>query len=67
MTPQRSAPTSAPETGRKSWTPKTPIEVVLEQIAKQEKRVATMRDELAHEERELAKLQKARKVLEETA
>jgi hypothetical protein len=64
MTPPRSSSTSAPETTRKSWTPKTPIEVVLEQIAKQEKRVATMRDELAHEERELTKLQQARKVLE---
>jgi hypothetical protein len=61
MTPQKSAP--EPQ-GRKSWTPKTPIEVVLEQITKQEKRVATMRDELAHEERELAKLTQARKVLE---
>jgi len=64
MTPQRSTSISAPSTGRKSWTPKTPIEVVLEQITKQETRVGTMRDELAHEERELAKLQQARKVLE---
>lgn len=64
MTPQRSASSAASETGRKSWTPKTPIEVVLEQITKQEKRVAAMREELAHEERELAKLTQARKVLE---
>lgn len=64
MTAQRSAPTAAPEASRKSWTPKTPIEVVLEQITKQEKRVAAMRDELVHEERELAKLTQARKVLE---
>jgi hypothetical protein len=64
MTPQRSASAATPDTGRKSWTPKTPIEVVLEQITKQEKRVAAMREELAHEERELAKLTQARKVLE---
>ena len=64
MTPQRSASSAASETARKSWTPKTPIEVVLEQITKQEKRVAAMREELAHEERELAKLTQARKVLE---
>jgi hypothetical protein len=43
---------------------KTPVEVVLEQIGKQESKVAEMREALAHEERELAKLTQARKVLE---
>lgn len=63
MTPQKAAP--APETsGRKPWVKRTPVEVVLEQLDKQEQRVAGMREELAHEERELAKLQQARKVLE---
>ncbi len=63
MTPQKPAP--APESsGRKPWIKKTPVEVVLEQLDKQEQRVAGMREELAHEERELAKLQQARKVLE---
>jgi len=38
--------------------------VVLEQIGKQEEKVAEMREDLAHEERELAKLTQARKVLE---
>lgn len=59
-------PATAPEpsTGRKPWVKKTPVEVVLEQLDKQEQRVAGMREELAHEERELAKLQQARKVLE---
>ncbi len=59
-------PVAAPEplTGRKPWVKKTPVEVVLEQIGKQEEKVAEMREELAHEERELAKLQQARKVLE---
>ena len=63
MTPQKPAPVPEPQ-GRKPWIKKTPVEVVLEQIGKQEAKVAEMREELAHEERELAKLQQARKVLE---
>ena len=49
---------------RKPWIRRTPIEVVLEQIGRQEKRVAEMREEVAKEERELQKLQQAKKVLE---
>ena len=49
---------------RKAWVKKTPVEVVLEQIGKQEEKVTDLRKELAREERELAKLQQARKVLE---
>jgi hypothetical protein len=65
MTPQKAASTgAAPVTGRRAWVKKTPVEVVLEQIDKQEQKVAEMREELAHEERELAKLQGARKLLE---
>ena len=30
---------------RKAWVPKTPVDVVLEQIGKQEKRVATLQKE----------------------
>jgi hypothetical protein len=56
--------TTASSTGRKPWIKRTPVEVVLEQIGKQEERVAEMRKELAQEERELAKLTQARKVLE---
>lgn len=62
MTPQKLAP--EPASGRKPWIKKTTVEVVLEQIGKQESRVAELREALAHEERELAKLQQARKVLE---
>jgi hypothetical protein len=62
MTTQKIAPSV--NTGRKAWIKKTPVEVVLEQLNKQEERVAGMREELANEERELAKLQQARKVLE---
>lgn len=71
MTTQKASPTEAPggtpeapATTRKAWIPKTPVEVVLEQIAKAEKRVTTMRTELAREEKELGKLQAAKKVLE---
>ncbi len=64
MTAQKTVPTAPVATGRKSWVKKTPVEIVLEQIGKQEEKVAEMREELAHEERELAKLQQARKVLE---
>jgi len=64
MTPQKAAPVPESAQGRKPWIKKTPVEVVLEQIGKQEEKVVEMREELAHEERELAKLQQARKVLE---
>lgn len=55
---------TASSTGRKPWIKKTPVEVVLGEIGKQEKKVAEMREALVREERELAKLQQARKVLE---
>lgn len=62
MTPAKAAPEATQ--GRKAWVKKTTVEVVLEQIGKQEGRVAELREALTHEERELAKLQQARKVLE---
>lgn len=62
---QQSAPApGAAASNRKAWVKKTPVEVVLEQIGKQEQKVAEMRAELQKEERELTKLQQARKVLE---
>jgi hypothetical protein len=64
MSAQNATSSAASATGRKAWIKKTPVEVVLEQIGKQEAKVAEMRKELAQEERELAKLQQARKVLE---
>jgi hypothetical protein len=70
MTTQKAVPaktattTAAPTTTRKAWIKKTPVEVVLEQIGKQEQKVAGMRAELIREERELSKLQQAKKVLE---
>jgi len=64
--PNQPKPAPSPQTAsnRKPWVKKTPVEVVLEQIGKQEQKVAEMRAELQKEERELGKLQQARKVLE---
>ena len=74
MTTQKPTPTGTPaakpaapstsNSSRKPWVKKTPVEIVLEQIGKQEEKVAGMRKELAREERELGKLQQAKKVLE---
>ena len=64
MNAQKTVSNAAPATGRRAWVKKTPVEVVLEQIGKQEKIVSGMRADLAREERELAKLQKAKAVLE---
>ena len=58
--------TPVAQAGRKAWVKKTPVEIVLEQIGKQEEKVAEMREALEQEERELSKLQQARKVLEAT-
>jgi hypothetical protein len=63
--PAKAATATAQSTStRKAWVKKTPVDVVLEQIGKQETKVVEMRKDLAREERELAKLQQARKVLE---
>jgi len=61
--PSGPAPAEA-SSGRKPWVKKSPVEVFLDQIKKQEEKVAEMKAELQKEERELAKLQQARKVLE---
>ena len=54
----------AEATTRKAWVPKTPVDVVLEQIGKQEKRVATLQKELDQEKLLLVKLAKAKAALE---
>jgi hypothetical protein len=51
---------------RKSWTPRSAVEVVLDQIRKQEKRVAELQQELDAEKAMLTKLLQAKKVLEGT-
>jgi hypothetical protein len=57
---------AATQGGRKAWTPKSPIEVVLEQIAKQEKRVGDLQTEIDAEKSMLTKLLQAKKILEST-
>jgi uncharacterized linocin/CFP29 family protein len=70
MTTQKTVPiktaasTPAATTGRKVWVKKSTVEVVLEQIGRQEQKVSELRTALTHEERELSKLQQAKKVLE---
>lgn len=72
MTPEKKtdqtskSATPATEGGRKSWTPKSPVEVVLEQIGKQEKKVADLQIELDAEKSMLTKLLQAKKFLEAT-
>ncbi len=72
MTPEKKADQTsksvapATEGGRKSWTPKSPVEVVLEQIGKQERKVADLQVELDAEKSMLTKLLQAKKVLEAT-
>jgi hypothetical protein len=65
MSPEKQQPVAPAEaTTRKPWIPKTPVDVVLEQIGKQEKRVATLQKELDQEKSLLVKLAKAKAALE---
>jgi hypothetical protein len=70
MTPEKkSEPSTRPAAAgtspaRKAWTPKSPIDVVLDQIRKQEKRVSQLQQELDTEKNTLNKLLQAKKVLE---
>ena len=57
-----SQPTTA--STRKAWKPKSPIDVVIGQIEKQENKVAELQQELDHEKVSLNKLLQAKKVLE---
>ena len=50
-------------TKRKPWIKKTPVEIILEQVAKQEEKVAELKKELAKEEGELQKMRKATELL----
>jgi hypothetical protein len=49
---------------RKAWTPKSPVEVILDQIRKQEKKVAELEQQLGVEKDTLTKLAQAKKILE---
>ena len=70
MTPEKKSD-AVPKTptapgARKAWTPRSPVEVMLDQIAKQEKRVTELQKELDTEKITLTKLLQAKKVLEST-
>ena len=64
QTPKSSAGATAG--GRKAWTPRSPVDVVLDQIGKQEKKVAELQIELDAEKTMLNKLLQAKKLLEST-
>lgn len=49
---------------RKTWVKKSPVEIILLQVARQEEKVAALRKELAKEEGELKKMQDATKLLQ---
>lgn len=72
MTPEKKTdqaakqPTAETTGGRKPWVPKSPVDVVLDQIGKQEKKVAELQKELETEKTLLNKLLQAKKVLEAT-
>jgi hypothetical protein len=68
--PKAAAPESTPQppaqtdsTKRKPWIKKTPVEIILEQVKKQEEKVAELKKELAKEEGELQKMRKATELL----
>ena len=68
MTPEKK-PDQSPkppgsEPARKAWVRRSPVEVMLEQIGKQEKKVAELQKELDKEKATLTKLLQAKKVLE---
>ena len=49
---------------RKPWIKKSPVEIFLQQVAKQQEKVDGLRQELAKEEGDLKKMQDAAKLLQ---
>jgi len=64
---QQGTAAESENTKRKPWVKKDAAESMLSLIRKQEQRVAKMRKDLEKEEKQLEKLQRAKKVLESTA
>lgn len=58
---------AATTTTRKAWIPKSPVDVILDQIKKQEDRVSRLQAEIDAEKITLSKLRKAKEVLEASA
>ena len=51
-------------TKRKAWIKRSPVEIILEQVDKQRKKVEGLRKELTKEEGELKKMEDATKLLQ---
>ena len=73
MTPQKKGEAGGTQGGaaagessskRKPWVKESPVEIIVEQVAKHEEKVAALRKELAKEEGELKKMQDATKLLQ---
>jgi len=62
--PQPAQSQPAATSSRKAWVPKSPVEVVLDQIKRQEDRVSRLQVEIDAEKVTLNKLRKAKDVLE---
>lgn len=63
--PKSSAQPGSPSpSARKAWKPKTTVDVILDQIRKQEDKVAGIKESLAIEEKGLTKLLQVKKMLE---
>lgn len=56
-------PVQSESSKRKPWIKKSPVEIILEQVKKQEEKVAELKKELAKEEGELQKMRKATELL----
>jgi len=63
MSAEKRNPESTREGARPRWSPKTPLDVVREQIEKQERRVERARQTFEEEKAALSKLAEAKKVL----
>lgn len=61
-TTQTTEAPAAATSARKAWTPKSPVDVILDQIRKQEDRVARLQAEIDGEKVTLNKLRKAKDV-----
>lgn len=60
------AVTTTSQAARKPWKKKSPVDVMLDQIAKIRDNVAEKEEELKVAKRQLQKLEEARKILEST-
>jgi hypothetical protein len=62
--PTNQPATTTAATARKAWTPKTPLDIFLEQIRRQEERVSRLQAELDSEKVTLNKLNQAKAIFE---